>query len=299
MAGRAEKIRQRLREEIKAGSYYEAQQTYKATYYRYTGKGAHDDANALLRDGVTSQLQHGQLTCGSELLNMLLQAYLDNSVEVDAELLAEVQRFLQLLANVDSDDTAAVVLELRKCCGAALKWTKKCGERSHTRSIHSTAGSLVFKVLGPAGLGQAALYYRLSTDVKAFASAIRRCMDHGRLEERELFMARGVLQILSSATKPTSVTQLHSARALWALLEPDRAKGSKSAHVGHFVELLLVCLGKLSKPAFDLLMREYRNVLDLDPEFEGMMHDIEAAYFGTGKAAGGLGKMLEGLLGGM
>lgn len=114
-----------------------------------------------------------------------------------------------------------------------------------------------------------------------------------------MFMARGVLQILSSATKPTSVTQLHSARALWALLEPDRPKQSKTAHVGHFVELLLVCLGKLSKPAFDLLLREYQCVLDMDPEFDVMMHEVETAYFDTGRASGGLGKMLEGLLGGM
>lgn len=45
----AMQIRLRLREEIKDGSYYEAQQTYKATYYRYVGKGAHEDAYALLR----------------------------------------------------------------------------------------------------------------------------------------------------------------------------------------------------------------------------------------------------------
>lgn len=54
-----------------------------------------------------------------------MQAYVDNSVAVEPELLSEAQGFLQLLANVDSDDTAAVVLELRKCCGAALKWARR------------------------------------------------------------------------------------------------------------------------------------------------------------------------------
>lgn len=112
-------------------------------------------------------------------------------------------------------------------------------------------------------------------------------------------MARGVLQTLSCATKATSVTQLQSARALWALLETERSKGSKYAFVGHFIELLLICLGKSSKPAFDLLMREYRSVVDMDPDFEDMMHGVEAAYFSSGKGEGGLGKMLEGLLGKM
>lgn len=48
----------------------------------------------------------------------------------------------------------------------------RCGERNHIRSFHSTAGSLVFKILGPAGLGQAALYYRFSTNVKAFSAGV-------------------------------------------------------------------------------------------------------------------------------
>lgn len=112
-------------------------------------------------------------------------------------------------------------------------------------------------------------------------------------------MARGVLQTLSCATKATSVTQLHSARALWALLEPERSSGSETAYIGHFIELLLVCLGKGSKRAYDLLMNEYEPVIVMDQECDDMMSGVEAAFFDSGKAAGGLGKMLEGLLGGM
>lgn len=42
-------IRLRLHEEVKSGAHYEAQQTYKATFYRYSGKNSHEDAQALLR----------------------------------------------------------------------------------------------------------------------------------------------------------------------------------------------------------------------------------------------------------
>lgn len=173
---------------------------------------------------------------------------------------------------------------------------------SHVSSLHATKlcrmRNCLFPVLAGVILNGLFPCSWLADRTLAHA-AIKQCMEHGRPEERELFMARGVLQTLSCATKATSFSQLQSARALWALLEPERSKSSKTALVGHFVELLLVCLGKSSKPAFDLLMREYESVLDMDPEFEEMMHGVEAAYFDTGKAAGGLGKMLEGLLGGM
>lgn len=45
----AVQIRLRLQQEVENGAHYEAQQTYKATFYRYSGKSAHADAQALLR----------------------------------------------------------------------------------------------------------------------------------------------------------------------------------------------------------------------------------------------------------
>lgn len=42
-------IRLRLQDEVHQGFYYEAQQTYKATFYRYAAKGGYEDAFSLLR----------------------------------------------------------------------------------------------------------------------------------------------------------------------------------------------------------------------------------------------------------
>jgi hypothetical protein len=41
-------IKLRLQEEVANGAYYEAQQTYKATFYRYSSKNSHADAQDLL-----------------------------------------------------------------------------------------------------------------------------------------------------------------------------------------------------------------------------------------------------------
>lgn len=46
------------------------------------------------------------------------------------------------------------------------------GDKQDARSIHGVTGELVFKVLGPMGLGEAAMYLRHSSDMAAFATGV-------------------------------------------------------------------------------------------------------------------------------
>lgn len=94
-------------------------------------------------DAVTAtQSGHAIVADSAFILVIALQAYVENSVAVEPELLSEVQGFLQLLANVDSDDTAAVVLELRKCCGSSLKWARRCAQAVCTMIVDILCGGL-------------------------------------------------------------------------------------------------------------------------------------------------------------
>lgn len=113
--------------------------------------------------------------------------------------------------------------------------------------------------------------------------------------ERDMFTTRAVLQVLACATKPTSATQLQAARELWGSLSPPQ---SAAKPLDHFVELLLVCLGKLAKGVFDQLCAVYRPALQQDDEFVVMLGSVHDAFFGSNKNASGLGKLMEQLLGG-
>lgn len=113
--------------------------------------------------------------------------------------------------------------------------------------------------------------------------------------ELDLFTTRAILQVLSCATKPTSAAQLQSARELWQHLSPPQAT---SAPLDHFVELLLACLGKLAKGVYDQLCAVYKPALMQDNEFGEMLGSVHDAFFGSNKNAGGLGKLMEQLLGG-
>jgi hypothetical protein len=104
--------------------------------------------------------------------------------------------------------------------------------------------------------------------------------------ERDLFAARAVLQILSCATRATSVTQLEAARKLRRLLEPG------DSPLDHCIELLLICLGKLSKDVFELIKVEYRSSLERDAELLGMLDNVEAAFWGIQRGGAGLGDLM-------
>lgn len=47
---------------------------------------------------------------------------------------------------------------------------RRFGDRQDAKSVQGVTGGLVFMVLGPAGLGEAALYYRQSSDMVGFAA---------------------------------------------------------------------------------------------------------------------------------
>lgn len=93
----------RLKTRVDEGAYYEAQQTYKSTFHRYKSKSQTEEACLVLKvraaahpirqctelrhhllhrpeakevdvqEGASNQLAAKQVTCGSELLTMLLE----------------------------------------------------------------------------------------------------------------------------------------------------------------------------------------------------------------------------------
>lgn len=60
-AGRSSKVAGKLQEKIREGNYYEALQTYRALYQRYSAQGREKDARDLLYDGASLLLRHNQV----------------------------------------------------------------------------------------------------------------------------------------------------------------------------------------------------------------------------------------------
>ena len=60
-ASRSSKVAGKLQEKIREGNYYEALQTYRALYQRYSAQGREKDARDLLHDGASLLLRHNQV----------------------------------------------------------------------------------------------------------------------------------------------------------------------------------------------------------------------------------------------
>lgn len=60
-ASRSSKVAAKLQEKIQEGNYYEAHQTYRVLYQRYSAQGREKDARDLLYDGASLLLQHCQV----------------------------------------------------------------------------------------------------------------------------------------------------------------------------------------------------------------------------------------------
>ena len=72
-ASRAGKIHTKLQQQIEAGEYYAAQQTYKTLSFRYVRQGNFDAAVKLVQSGALAMLANRQYTCGSELGEMMIE----------------------------------------------------------------------------------------------------------------------------------------------------------------------------------------------------------------------------------
>lgn len=63
----------KLRTSLQEGQPYDGQQMFKTIYHRFRAQKKLQDCYKLLEEGARLQLQEGQLNCGVELAQMLVE----------------------------------------------------------------------------------------------------------------------------------------------------------------------------------------------------------------------------------
>ena len=63
----------KLRSSLEQGQPYDGQQMFKTVYHRFRAQKKLQDCYKLLEEGACLQLQEGQLNCGVELAQMLVE----------------------------------------------------------------------------------------------------------------------------------------------------------------------------------------------------------------------------------
>ena len=74
-SGRSSRVVTRLQQAMKSGKYYEAHQTVRVLYQRYSAQNRDKDATEMLHTGARFLLQHRQVTMSSTFCFVVKQLY--------------------------------------------------------------------------------------------------------------------------------------------------------------------------------------------------------------------------------
>jgi hypothetical protein len=304
-----QKALQRVNAQVAAGAFYEAQQMYKTTYHRYHSRKQPAEAYEVLREGATQQLRSGQVTCGTELASMLVDAYNEDKVPAAgaaADSLCDIVRAMPSAPAGSSDSMEvdvdeAAVDACSRFVTQAVKWLHRQGADADVRRVHDLFAAHLVAAYGWRLLGRASVHYARGADAGAFAAALAKCSAAAPPAERDLFVARAVLQTLACSHPATAGRQLGHAAAVLdackAAAWPGGGRGPADAPLVHFCGFLLTALQKRSVQLVQLLRAKYAASLGRDPALEAYLSRVEEVYLQVG--GGGGGGLLAGLLRGL
>ncbi|CAI5522250.1 unnamed protein product [Closterium sp. Naga37s-1] len=320
------KMLSKLEASVKAGNFYEAQQLYKSVSARYLSKGGAraEDAVELLQSGASVQLQQRQVTCGTELALLLVDAlsatHTAHSQGTVERLLAINDAFKPLLSH-QTGSPAAAASESREqsaapeaatsaaaaeyeslsafegCLSflkAAIRWSLKAqgAPRHGAPELHDALAVLLWTHGATQDLEAASRHFVLGRDTKAFSSVLCQVMQEGFPDEVDLVLARAVLQYLA-------VGNIKGANELMDDITARGAAGTAPAlpdsPLIHFTRFLLLTVERDALPLFLLLRKVYAPSIRRDPQFHLYLDEIAHRYYKVARPSGG-GDFMGGLL---
>jgi len=307
------KALQRVKVQVEAGAFYEAQQMYKTTYHRYHSRKQVEEAYQVLREGAVQQLRSGQITCGTELAGMLVDAYAEDKVPAAGAAVSSLCDIVRVMpssstasgatsssSEADTVDEAAVDA-CSRFVTAAVKWAHRQGADTAVRQLHDLFAAHLMAAYGWRLLGRATMHYARGADADAFAAALAAAAATAPAGEQDLFVARAVLQTLACAHPSTLGRQLQHAGALLIACKRRTWAGGRTlpeSPLVHFSTFLLTALLQRSHKLLQLLRAKYATALARDAALEVYLARVEELYFNVGGGAGG-GGLLAGLLRGL
>lgn len=294
---KAARLEQRVEVEKDA---YGALQTYKTFHARAMKKEDLPAALDLCRSGACVLLRSGHLTAGTELALLLADSLETGRVEKDEGSKAVVLEVSAAMSTFAAGDEASknVKAEAAKNHARFLKaciaWStlKRCGqhERGDPDLHHLAAKAKV--AMGD--LPGASTHYLHARQPKEFALFLFQWSTLGYANERDLFLAKVVLQLLALENLQDANT-VHS--AFLALLVMKKTP-LKSTPLSNFVAFLLKTVERDAFKLFQVLCTKYQPALRRDPSFQAYLDRISEIYFGVKPQKTGIQAMMEMFSGG-
>jgi hypothetical protein len=272
-------VLKKLEKRVEDGDYYEALQMYKTLHDRHVSNSNFEEAEKLVVSGTLTLLKMKQLSEGTELARVLIALFATAKKPVDEESRATVMR----ISNAYSPGP-----EQLSFLKAALKWSSTAGARS--RGDPELRMLLAHAAKECGDFAGAAQQYLFADQPEEFAALIWEWSGKGYASERDLFIARAVLQLLSleNLRDANLVFDGFNARA--------EKKGVKiDTPLMNFVRFLLVTCERDAAPLFQMLTQRYASSLRREESFQTYLSLIGQKFFNI-QPPPGLGSMLANMM---
>ncbi len=297
-AAGVEKQLDKIQKYLDSGSFYEAQQMFKTTYYRYKSKRLIPESYEVLKTGALKQLSHKQTTCGAELALLLLDAFKADTVTASTSNVKDLESIIESFPSTsgsgDDPESSACLEEFERVVSAAVTWAQQQGGVDQSQDLHDAAAKHLWKAYGWKQLGRASLHFCRGRDALAFADALADVAKLITPAEADYVVARAVLQTLAAAKPATkAAAEDHAHRVYSACKERGVLSDSPATN---FVKFLLAALDHESHKLFDLVRSKYEPCWSKDPSFEAYLLKIERAFFPSQNPGGPLGGLLGNIM---
>ncbi|CAN1257943.1 Protein GET4 [Linum perenne] len=304
----------KLQNVIKDGNGYGAQQMYKSISARYASVERFSEAVDLLYSGACLQLQHNQVTCGSELAVMFVDTLVKGKVPYDENTLDRVRTIYKLFPQIpvpqhlgEEDDvyqlaeTLAAAKTRVECCSsflkAAIKWSAEFGPHSSgSPELYVMLAEYLYSESPELDIAKITHYSVRGDDPQKFATILVSFMGKCYPGEDDLAIARAVLMYLSMGNTRDANFLLGEVK--------EQAEAKKlefpQSDLITFITYLLQTLQRDAYPLFSMLRASYKPSIDREPVFNEWLDDIGEVFYGVQRSnsfQGMFGDMLKSIPG--
>jgi hypothetical protein len=175
----------------------------------------------------------------------------------------------------------------------AITWSQldHCGQ--HLRGDPALHLLRAKSLMRSGQLSAAASNYLHTGQPKEFATFLFSWTCMGYSSERDLFLARAVLQLLALENLRDANVLYESFLGLLAL----KGQPLKPTPLANFVRMLLKTVERDAYPLFQVLVQKYTPSLNRDASFQQLLDRIQEVYFGVRVQKRGMQAMLDNMLG--
>lgn len=298
---------QKLEKRVQDGNYYEAQQMYKSVNSRYLHAKKYSDSINLLASGAVAMLNHGQVTCGTELGLLLIQTMSVAKVPFDKAALDQIRAIYEAFPRVThsqdaneashsgsetSEAAVAARTRVEGCTSflrAALKWSMESGEYSRgAPELHDMLAEYMWTESPAPEMVKVSQHFVRGNQPELYAKIVVDCMHQCYPSEGDLVIARAIFLYLT-------LGNLRDANRLYDAVKrrlTDNSEEFPDSPLMHFVKFLLATLERDALPLFRMLRQKYKPSLDRDPSFDEYLDEIAERFYNVPRRNG-----MQGMLG--